>query len=316
MHPVTRRATVGFGACAAIFRLLPICNLSAQIAVSDELHSRVLSWSRTATGFADIPAAAARSFVALSLRAGVTHDQLAALDPGSYRGTPSRGGCSKPGTRVFSSRIVRDGELRDDPDVARRRESIRHPGRAGTALISGLLRLPTSDERPLSRGQRCSDRGLRRCRRADRLEPRPYRSARHDCRSRAARRARRAPGGTSNRQSGCRRRRRDGPYAEMPRDNQRHLHPARWARSVPQHLSAAGRRNHVALARHGASSPAVRPRAAKPLRRRRRLAIDLCRPGAVVRRAPKPNLAYPGTTTTCSGRAKAISDARNASRAR
>ncbi len=88
MHPVTRRTTVGFGACAAIFRLLPICHLNAQTAVSDELYSRFLSWSRTATGFADIPAAAARSFLELSFRSGITHDQLSALDPGSYRGTP------------------------------------------------------------------------------------------------------------------------------------------------------------------------------------------------------------------------------------
>ena len=46
-----------------------------------------LRWSRTATGFADLPADAARTCIELLLRSGITPASLSALEPDAYRGT-------------------------------------------------------------------------------------------------------------------------------------------------------------------------------------------------------------------------------------
>jgi hypothetical protein len=68
--------------------LFPGWKTSAQISISDELHSRFLRWSRTATGFADLPTNAARVCMALLLRSGIDPKQLAKLEPDSYGATP------------------------------------------------------------------------------------------------------------------------------------------------------------------------------------------------------------------------------------
>ena len=86
-HP-TRRATVGLGLSAAIFSLSPIARVSAQTPTPGELHARFLRWSRSATGFADLPADAARTCMELLFRSGITPESLSALEPDSYRGTP------------------------------------------------------------------------------------------------------------------------------------------------------------------------------------------------------------------------------------
>jgi len=52
------------------------------------LQARFLSWSRTATGFIDLPASTARACIELAVRAGITPESLSDLDPGAYRGTP------------------------------------------------------------------------------------------------------------------------------------------------------------------------------------------------------------------------------------
>ena len=85
-HP-TRRATVSLGLSAAIFSLSPIARMSAQTRTPGELHARFLRWSRTATGFADLPADAARTCMQLLLRSGITPASLSTLEPDAYRGT-------------------------------------------------------------------------------------------------------------------------------------------------------------------------------------------------------------------------------------
>ena len=52
------------------------------------LHARFLQWLRSATGFADLPADAARTCLELLFRSGITPESLSALEPDSYRGTP------------------------------------------------------------------------------------------------------------------------------------------------------------------------------------------------------------------------------------
>src|SRR4051794_7272134 len=84
---VTRRATVGLGLSAVISSLAPIGRTSAQTSTSDALLARFLLWSRTATGFADLSADAARTCMELLLRSGITPATLSALEPDAYRGT-------------------------------------------------------------------------------------------------------------------------------------------------------------------------------------------------------------------------------------
>jgi hypothetical protein len=52
------------------------------------LLARFLRWSRTATGFADLPAEAARTCMELLFRSGITADNLFDLEPDAYRGMP------------------------------------------------------------------------------------------------------------------------------------------------------------------------------------------------------------------------------------
>jgi hypothetical protein len=85
---LTRRATVGLGVSAAIFSLSPVWRASAQTRTPDELLARFLRWSRTATGFADLPAEAARTCMELLFRSGITADNLFGLEPDTYRGMP------------------------------------------------------------------------------------------------------------------------------------------------------------------------------------------------------------------------------------
>src|SRR6476620_1823764 len=84
---VTRRATVGLGLSAVISSLSQIESTSAQTSTPDALHARFLRWSRTATGFADLPADAAQTCMELLLRSGITPARLSALEPDAYRGT-------------------------------------------------------------------------------------------------------------------------------------------------------------------------------------------------------------------------------------
>ena len=85
--PTTRRATLGLGLAAVIANAVPNWPASAQGGISDELQARLLRWSRTATGFADLPAGAARIFTAFALRNGITPESLSDLAPDTYRGT-------------------------------------------------------------------------------------------------------------------------------------------------------------------------------------------------------------------------------------
>jgi hypothetical protein len=87
MRPVTRRATVGVGLIAAIGGFFPSCRAGAQPHIPDVFLARFLSWSRTATGFADLPASIAGTFLELVLRSGITLAHLSDLEPGAYRGT-------------------------------------------------------------------------------------------------------------------------------------------------------------------------------------------------------------------------------------
>ena len=68
LYPITRRATLGFVLSAAISGLAPIWRASAQTRPLDEMQARFLQWSRTATGFADLPTDAARTCMELLLR--------------------------------------------------------------------------------------------------------------------------------------------------------------------------------------------------------------------------------------------------------
>jgi hypothetical protein len=88
MWPMTRRATLRIGLSAAISGLFPGWEAHAQTPISGELHARFLRWSRAATGFADLPADAARACLELILRSGISPEKLSSLDPDSYDGTP------------------------------------------------------------------------------------------------------------------------------------------------------------------------------------------------------------------------------------
>jgi hypothetical protein len=54
----------------------------------EDLQLNFLRWSRTATGFADLPASTARTCMQLLLRSGITIGSLSDLEPDTYRGTP------------------------------------------------------------------------------------------------------------------------------------------------------------------------------------------------------------------------------------
>src|SRR5262245_39122017 len=86
--PLTRRATLRISLSAAITALFPSWNASAQTRISDELQARFLGWSRTATGFADLPPDTARACLGLLLRSGVSTETLSNLAPDAYGGTP------------------------------------------------------------------------------------------------------------------------------------------------------------------------------------------------------------------------------------
>jgi hypothetical protein len=88
MRPLTRRATLGFGLSAAMSGLSLIWRVSAQARTPEDLQGRFLRWSRTATGFADLPASAARTCMELLLRSGLTPESLSDLEPDSYHGIP------------------------------------------------------------------------------------------------------------------------------------------------------------------------------------------------------------------------------------
>ena len=86
--PLTRRATLRISLSAAITALFPSWNASAQTRISDELQARFLGWSRTATGFADLPPDTARACLELILRSGISPEALSNLAPDAYGGTP------------------------------------------------------------------------------------------------------------------------------------------------------------------------------------------------------------------------------------
>jgi hypothetical protein len=88
MWPITRRATLRISLSAAISALLPSWKATAQARISDELQARFLRWSRTATGFADLPPDTARACLELLLRSGISAETLSNLAPDAYRGTP------------------------------------------------------------------------------------------------------------------------------------------------------------------------------------------------------------------------------------
>ena len=88
MWPITRRETLRISLSAAISALLPSWKATAQARISDELQARFLGWSRTATGFADLPADAARACLELLLRSGIGAETRSNLAPDAYRGTP------------------------------------------------------------------------------------------------------------------------------------------------------------------------------------------------------------------------------------
>jgi hypothetical protein len=88
MWPITRRATLRISLSAAISALFPTWKASAQSRISDELQARFLQWSRTATGFADLPPDTARACLELVLRSGIGAETLTQLAPNAYGGTP------------------------------------------------------------------------------------------------------------------------------------------------------------------------------------------------------------------------------------
>src|ERR1700738_765436 len=88
VKPFTRRVALGFGLSTAISCLAPICRASAQTRTPENLQLKFLRWSRTATGFADLPASAARACIKMLLQCGITAESLFDLEPDFYRGTP------------------------------------------------------------------------------------------------------------------------------------------------------------------------------------------------------------------------------------
>src|SRR5215468_9298005 len=88
MWPISRRATLRITLSAAITALFPSWKASAQTRISDELQARFLGWSRTATGFSDLPPDTARACLELLLRSGISPEALSNLGPNAYDGTP------------------------------------------------------------------------------------------------------------------------------------------------------------------------------------------------------------------------------------
>ncbi len=85
---ITRRAALGLSLTVALTGLFPPWRASAQSRITDEFHDRLLRWSRTVTGFADLPASTARAFMELAIRSGITLADLSELEPDQYRGAP------------------------------------------------------------------------------------------------------------------------------------------------------------------------------------------------------------------------------------
>ncbi len=123
MWPITRRATLRIGLSAALSGLFPDWETAAQAPVSDELHARFLRWSRTATGFPDLPADAARTCMELLLQSGISPEKLWNSRTGLLRRHPDR----EASARSLVHRRLQDGciagrtKLSDDLDVAGRR---------------------------------------------------------------------------------------------------------------------------------------------------------------------------------------------------
>jgi hypothetical protein len=86
--PPTRRATLGLGLAAVIANAVANWPASAQGGIADELHARLLGWSRMATGFSELSAGTIGAFMAFAVRNGITPESLADLTPDVYRGTP------------------------------------------------------------------------------------------------------------------------------------------------------------------------------------------------------------------------------------
>ena len=79
---------LGFGLTATTIGLFSRWTAGAQTRVPEEVQARFLRWSRTATGFVDLPAGNARTCLEWMLRSGVTLESVSGLDPDAYRGTP------------------------------------------------------------------------------------------------------------------------------------------------------------------------------------------------------------------------------------
>jgi hypothetical protein len=87
MHSISRRAALGFSLTVAITGHFPNWRASAENSATDELYARFLRWSRTATGFADLPDDVAGTFMDLAIRSGIIPADLSDLGPDRYRGT-------------------------------------------------------------------------------------------------------------------------------------------------------------------------------------------------------------------------------------
>ena len=103
----------GFGLTATIIGLFSRWTAGAQTRVPDEVQARFLRWSRTATGFVDLTAGDARTYLEWMLRSGVTLDSVSDLDPDAYRGTPLEKRLLEGlvHRRVQDRRIVRHAKL-------------------------------------------------------------------------------------------------------------------------------------------------------------------------------------------------------------
>jgi len=84
---LSRRRTLGLGLSAALCACLPAGADAADEAGADTLRLRFLQWSRVATGFSDLSAAAAAQFLTAALQSQLHWPDLAGLDPGVYQGT-------------------------------------------------------------------------------------------------------------------------------------------------------------------------------------------------------------------------------------
>lgn len=83
----SRRTVLSIGATVAVAGILTRWPAGAQGVVPEDVQAQFLSWSRTATGFADLYDRAARDFTVQALRSGITVADLSGLDPKTYRGT-------------------------------------------------------------------------------------------------------------------------------------------------------------------------------------------------------------------------------------